>query len=134
MKAVVKWSDNLTFIGTTESGHSLMMDGDSGSVAPSPMELLLLAAGGCSSVDVVTILQKARQSVLDCEVEISAERADTTPKVFTKINLHFKVKGTEVAEKHVARAVSLSMDKYCSVSRMLEQAAEVTSSYSIVEA
>lgn len=135
MKASVKWVDDMTFIGRSESGHNVVFDaGDSDTGAPSPMEMVLMSAGCCSSVDVVSILKKSRQKVLNCEVTVTGERAETVPKVFTKINLHFDVTGTDVAEKQVARAVSLSADKYCSVALMLASSVEVTHSFAVIEA
>ncbi|EKE77120.1 OsmC family protein [Gallaecimonas xiamenensis] len=133
MHAKVKWLDGMRFVGTTESGHALVMDGDNPGTAPSPMEMILLAVGGCSSVDVVSILEKARQDVQSVEVEIQGQRAEDYPKVFTDIELVFVVTGRQVQAKHVERAVNLSMEKYCSVSKMLEQAATVRHSFRIVE-
>lgn len=131
MQAKVKWCGDLTFLGTSGSGHQVVLDGNKGAHAPSPMEMVLLSVGSCSSVDVVSILQKARQSVADCEVEITAERADSVPAVFKKIHLHFIVRGSDVAEAHVERAVRLSADKYCSVSIMLGASVEVTHSFDV---
>ncbi|WP_406664739.1 OsmC family protein [Gallaecimonas sp. GXIMD1310] len=133
MEAKVSWLDGNRFVGTSGSGHTLVMDGDNPGTGASPMELLLLAAGGCSSVDVVSILQKARQDVRSVEVEISAERADEHPRIFTHITLTFVVTGRQVQAKHVERAISLSMDKYCSVSQMLDKAATIAHQYRIVE-
>ena len=138
MKAQVKWVDGMRFIGRSASGHSMTMDtseqyGGSGS-APSPMEMILMAAGGCSSIDVVSMLKKARQDVIDCEVEMSSERADAVPAVFTKIHMHFVVSGRDLSEAQVKRAVELSADKYCSVSIMLGKGGvEVTHSYEVKE-
>jgi len=95
------------------------------------MEMLLIGMGGCTSFDVVTILKKSRQPVVDCVAEISAERADEVPKVFTKIHVHFVVTGNDLNEKQVARAVSLSAEKYCSASLMLQKACEITHGYEI---
>lgn len=131
MQAKVKWCGDLTFLGTSDSGHQVVMDGNKGAHAPSPMEMVLMSVASCSSVDVVSILQKARQAVRDCEVEVTAERADSVPAVFTKIHLHFVVSGEDVAESHVERAVKLSADKYCSVSIMLGASVEITHSYSV---
>ncbi|MCJ8273682.1 MAG: OsmC family protein [Psychrosphaera sp.] len=134
MKATVKWVDNMTFLGRSESGHNVIFDaGDENTAAPSPMEMVLMSAGCCSSVDVVSILKKARQKVSDCEVTVTGERADTVPKVFTKIHLHFDVTGVNVSEKHVERAVNLSADKYCSVALMLAKGLEVTHDFSVIE-
>lgn len=132
MQAKVKWLENNTFIGHSGSGHAVVFDGNKeGSVAASPMEMVLMAAGACSSVDVVSILKKARQQVVDCEVQLSAERAETIPKVFTKLHLHFDVTGIDLSEKQVERAVQLSADKYCSVSLMLAAAVIVSHSFSV---
>jgi putative redox protein len=132
MQAKVSWHNDNTFIGTSGSGHSVVFDGNKdNSSAPSPMEMVLMAAGACSSVDVVSILKKARQQVLDCEVELSGERADSVPKVFTSIHLHFVVSGIDLSDKQVERAVKLSADKYCSVSIMLSGSVKVSHSFSV---
>lgn len=131
MQAKVSWCGDLKFLGTSPSGHSVIMDADNGASAPGPMEMVLLSVASCSSVDVVSILQKARQQITDCEVEIEAERADAVPAVFTKIHLHFVVSGKDVSDAHVERAVKLSADKYCSVSIMLGAAVEISHSYEI---
>ncbi|WP_041523688.1 OsmC family protein [Gilvimarinus agarilyticus] len=138
MQATVKWVDGAQFLGESGSGHSVVMDGpeDHGgrNTGVRPMEMLLLGLGGCSTFDVVSILKKTRQAVGDCRVEITAERADAVPAVFTKIHLHFLVAGTDLKEKQVARAVELSATKYCSASIMLEGAGvEITHDYEIVE-
>ncbi|WKE65234.1 OsmC family protein [Gallaecimonas kandeliae] len=133
MIATVKWLDGMRFVGTSESGHAMVMDGDNPGTGPSPMEMILMAVGGCSSVDVVSILQKARQDVQSCEVEIKGTRADDIPRVFTEIELVFVITGREVQAKHVERAVNLSMEKYCSVSKMLEKATPVRHSFRIVD-
>jgi len=129
MKATIQLQQNVCFKGTAGSGNSVMMDGppDHGgeNKGPRPMEMLLLGMGGCASFDVVHILRKRRLEINDCICEIEAERADSEPKVFTKIHLHFKVSGEGVSEKAVARAVELSADKYCSASIMLGKTALV---------
>jgi len=135
MKAVVKWVENETFIGESESGHSIVMDGNSqDSKAPSPMEMVLMSVGGCSSVDVVSILKKSRQNVQGVKVEISAQRRDEAPRYFTSIHLHFIATGTEIKEKHLERAVALSAEKYCSVALMLQQTVKITHSHEAIEA
>ena len=138
MKARVKWLDNMSFVGESGSGHSVVMDGppEAGGrdLGVRPMEMLLLGVGGCSSFDVVSILKKSRQAISDCEVAITAERADSEPKVFTKIHLHFLVTGTDLSEKRVETAVSLSAEKYCSASIMLAKTADVTHSFEIASA
>ena len=138
MKARVKWLDNMSFVGESGSGHSIVMDGPpelgGRNLGVRPMEMLLLGLGGCSSFDVVLILQKAKQAVTDCEVEITAERAETEPKVFTSIHLHFIVKGRQLAPEKVERAIRLSAEKYCSASIMLGKTAEVTHDFEVREA
>ena len=139
MLAKVKWVDGAMFVGESGSGHSVVMDGpeDHGgrNMGVRPMEMLLLGLGGCSTFDVMSILQKARQQVTDCNVEIEAERADAVPAVFTKIHLKFVVTGTNLKEKQVARAVELSATKYCSASIMLEAGGvEISHSYEMVDA
>ena len=135
MQAQVKWVGDERFLGLTDSYHSVPMDAQKGDKsAPSPMEMVLMGLGGCSSIDVVGILKKTRQNVTDCTVEIQAERADAVPAVYTKIHLHFVVTGTDVKESQVRRAVDLSADKYCSVSIMLGKGGvEVTHSYEVKE-
>ena len=132
MKAQVKWLGEKLFMGTSESGHTMVLDANDGYLAPSPMEGVLISLGGCSSVDVVSILQKTRQNIIGCHVEISGSRADSVPKVFEKIHLHFVITGTDVAAKHVERAVSLSADKYCSVVLMLNAKVDITHDFEIV--
>ena len=105
MQARVKWVEGLTFLGESASGHQILMDGNSGDKAPSPMEMVLMAAGGCSAIDVVSILQKGRQDVVDCEVKLTSERREEAPRLFTHINLHFIVTGRDLKDAAVARAV-----------------------------
>lgn len=137
MKARVKWIEGMAFVGETESGHAVVMDGpaDIGgrNLGPRPMEMLLLGAGACSSVDVVSILKKGRQDVTDCWVELDADRATTEPKVFTKIHMHFVVVGKSLKPESVERAVKLSAEKYCSASIMLGKSAEVTHDFEVRE-
>lgn len=138
MKAEVKWLGGRAFEGTPDSGHSVIMDsspafgGEDRGVRP--MELLLLGMGGCTSIDVMNILEKARQDVSGCVAEISAERADEDPKVFVRIHVHFKVTGRNVEAKRVERAIELSAEKYCSASIMLGKTAEITHDFEIIEA
>ena len=138
MKATVKWTGAASFVGTADSDHSVTIDGppeiggrNSGT---RPMELVLIGMGSCTSVDVVNILHKSRQEVTDCVAEIDAERAETVPKVFTRIHVHFIVSGKNLDHKKVARAVKLSGEKYCSASIMLGKTARITHDYEIVEA
>lgn len=132
MKASVKWIGDELFLGMSESGHTVVLDANAGNIAPSPLENVLISLGGCSSVDVVSILQKARQNVQGCEVLITAERVDTVPKLFSSIHLHFVITGNDVAEKHVERAVNLSADKYCSVALMLNKQVKITHDFEIL--
>lgn len=137
MKARIKWAGEASFIGESESGHAIVMDGppDMGgrNIGPRPMELLLLGTGGCTSFDVVHILKKSRQQVTDCIAEIDAERATTDPKIFTRIHIHFIVSGLNLKADLVERAVKLSAEKYCSASIMLGKSAEITHDFEIVE-
>ncbi|RWR02475.1 hypothetical protein ED28_08825 [[Pantoea] beijingensis] len=133
MQARVKWVEGLTFLGESASGHQVLMDGNSGDKAPSPMEMVLMAAGGCSAIDVVSILQKGRHDVADCEVKLTSERREEAPRLFTHINVHFIVSGAGLNDKAVARAVDLSIEKYCSVSLMLGKGVEITHSYEVIE-
>ena len=135
MKTRVKWLDNMSFVGESGSGHSIVMDGPpefgGRNLGVRPMEMLLLGLGGCASFDIVSMLKKSKQDLIDCEVEISAERADEEPKIFTKIHLHFIISGNDLSEKRVARAIELSAEKYCSASIMLGKTAKVTHDYEI---
>lgn len=133
MQARVKWVEGMTFLGESASGHQLLMDGHAGDKAPSPMELVLMATGGCSSIDVVSILQKGRYEVTDCEVKLTSERREEAPRIFTHINLHFIVTGKNLKEAAVSRAVDLSAEKYCSVALMLGKAVDITHSYEVIE-
>lgn len=137
MKARIKWVDGMTFIGESESGHGIVMDASpevgGRNLGPRPMEMLLLGTGGCSSIDVMMILKKSRQAVSDCYVEMSAERAATDPKVFTKIHMHFVVKGKDIKPEAVEKAVKLSAEKYCSASIMLGATAEMTHDFEVVQ-
>ncbi|MCP5145466.1 MAG: OsmC family protein [Gammaproteobacteria bacterium] len=139
MKAQIKWVDGAMFVAESESGHAVVIDGpaDGGgrNMGPRPMELVLMGTGACSTYDVVSILRKARQDIIDCQVELSAERADAVPAVFTAIHMHFIVRGRQLAENQVARAVKLSAEKYCSASIMLGAAGvKVTHSHAVEEA
>jgi len=126
MQAKVKWLDGAVFVGESGSGHGVVMDGppDHGgrNVGIRPMEMILIGLGGCASFDIMSILQKSRQKVAGCRVELEAERADTIPAVFTKITMKFVITGEDLRESQVARAVALSAEKYCSASIMLEKA------------
>ena len=139
MQCTVRWNgEGMSFIAETESRHLVAMDGapDGGgrNLAPRPMELVLAGTGGCTAYDVVLILKRSRQDVAACELKLSAERAQTDPKVFTKIHMHFIVRGKRLKPSIVENAVRLSRDKYCSASKMLEKTAEITTDFEIVEA
>ena len=132
MQARVKWVEELTSLGESSSGHQILMDGNAGDKAPSPMEMVLMAAGGCSAIDVVSILQKGRHQVTGCEVKLSSQRREEAPRLFTHINLHFVVSGAGLSDKVVERAVALSAEKYCSVALMLEKAVTITHSHEVI--
>ncbi len=136
MDVKVKWVDGMMFLGESESGHTVTMDGPPNlggrNMGIRPMELLLLGMGGCTSFDVMQILQKSKQQVTDCVAEISAERVDTVPKVFSDIHVHFVVTGKELKPAMVERAVKLSAEKYCSASIMLEKAVNITHDFEII--
>lgn len=137
MKATIKWVDGVSFVGESESGHAVVLDGppDAGgrNIGMRPMEMVLIGMGGCTAFDVVSILQKARQPVRDCRVELRAERADGIPKVFTRIHVHFVVSGHGLKPAQVERAVKLSAEKYCSASIMLGKTAEITHDFEITD-
>jgi len=140
MQATVRWNgpDGMSFIAETGSGHLVAMDGapDGGgrNLAPRPMEMVLLGAGGCTAYDVVLILKRGRHHVTGCEVRLQAERAEADPKVFTRIALRFIVRGRGLPREVVERAVRLSHDKYCSATAMLAKTAEITTEVEVVEA
>jgi putative redox protein len=139
MEVKVSWNgpSGMDFRAQTGSGHMVVMDGaqEAGghNLAPRPMEMVLLGTGGCTAFDVVLILQRGREDVRGCDVTLKAERAETEPKVFTKIHFHFTVTGRNLKPAAVERAVRLSHEKYCSASIMLAKTAEITHSFDIVE-
>jgi len=138
MKAHIKWVDGVMFLGESGSGHTIVMDGPSESggrnMGVRPMETVLIGLGGCASYDVVSILKKGRQDIRDVHTVLESERAESEPKVFTKIHIHFVVTGKQLKEAQVKRAVELSAEKYCSASIMLGRAGvEITHDYEIVE-
>lgn len=138
MKARIKWVQDVMFVAESGSGHAVVMDGapDHGgrNMGPRPMEMMLMGMGGCTSFDVMAILKKSRQQVTSCEAELTAERADAVPAVFTKIHVHFIVKGRGLKEVMVKKAVDLSAEKYCSASIMLGQAGvQITHDFRIEE-
>ncbi len=136
MKARVKWVEGAMMVGESGSGHALVMDGppDFGgrNLGVRPMEMLLLGLGGCTQFDVLLILRKGRHEVTGCEVELEAERAESEPKVFTRIHIHYRVTGPNLTDKAVGRAVRLSAEKFCSASIMLGAMAEITHDYEIL--
>ncbi len=131
MKIITQWQQDQQFIATTEQGFQIQMDGNHS--APSPMELILAAVGGCSSIDVVMILEKGRHDIKDCQCEVVAERADAVPSVFTKINAHYRVSGTDLKLSAVERACELSIEKYCSAAIMLNKSVEISYTCEIVD-
>ncbi len=135
MHVSVKWIDGVSFVGESETGHAVVLDGapENGgrNIGMRPMEMLLIGMGGCTSFDVVMILKKARQPIVHCVAEIDATRAEEIPKVFTKIHVHFVVTGNHLNESQVERAVKLSAEKYCSASIMLSKSVEITHSFEI---
>lgn len=137
MKAKIKWTGDVSFEGTTDSGHTLVMDGapDAGgqNKGARPMELVLIGTGGCTAFDVMHILRKSRQEVSGCVAEIEAKRAETDPKVFTNIHIHFIVTGKNLDSKKVQHAIELSATKYCSASIMLGKTAKITHDFDIVD-
>lgn len=137
MKARVKWIDGVAMLGESGSGHGLVMDGppDLGgrNLGVRPMEMLLIGMGGCTQFDVLLILRKARQDVTDCVVELEAERAETDPKVFTRIHAHFIITGRDLDPRRVEKAIQLSAEKYCSASIMLGATATITHDFEVRE-
>lgn len=137
MKAIIEWTGEASFSAVADSGHKIQMDGppDHGgqNKGARPMELLLMGTGGCTAFDVMMILKKGRQDVHDCRAEIEAKRAETEPKVFTSIHIHFIVAGKNIDAKRVERAIELSAEKYCSASIMLAKTATITHDYEIRE-
>lgn len=135
MKMRIKWNDIVSFLGETESGHTVLMDGapevGGRNLGLRPMEMVLMGAGGCTASDVVMILKKSRLDIIDCMVEIEAERATDDPKVFTRIHYHFILTGKNLKPQQVERAINLSAEKYCSASIMLGKTAEITHDFEI---
>ena len=149
MECTVSWTgalgtrSGMGFVAETGSGHTLVMDGapddakpENGglNLAPRPLETVLAGTGGCTAYDVVLILKRGRHAVTGCTVKLTAERADTDPKVFTRINMHFTVSGQGIPATAVERAIAMSHEKYCSASIMLAKTAEMTTSFEVLEA
>ena len=137
MKTQIKWMQDVSFKGKSESGHEVILDGPEElggkSLGMRPMEMMLIGMGGCTSFDVVTILKRSRQQITGCIAEIEAVRADAIPKVFTSIHIHFLIKGIDLQKKAVERAVELSANKYCSASIMLGKSVKITHDFVISE-
>jgi putative redox protein len=137
MKVKIQWAGEASFLGQADSGHPVRMDGPpehgGKNTGPRPMELVLIGTGGCAAFDVIHILRKSRQDVTDCVAEIEAERAETEPKVFTRIHVHFVISGKNLDHSKVARAIELSATKYCSASIMLGKTAKITHDHVIIE-
>lgn len=133
----VKWIADAAFIGTASSGHTILMDGPpeggGNNWGVRPMEMLILGMGACSAYDVVSILKKSRQKIINCEAKISYQRSDNHPKVFTHIHIHFVVSGYDLQEKKIARAIKLSAEQYCSASIMLAAVAQVTHDFELID-
>lgn len=138
MKTRITWLEDMTYVAQPPSGHAVVMDGPpelgGRNLGPRPMEMLLMGMGGCTAVDVVHILRKARQDLRGCELQLEAERADSDPKVFTDIRVHFILTGKNLSTKHVERAIELSAEKYCSASIMLGKTAQISHTFEIREA
>lgn len=138
MKARITWLEDMTYVAQSPSGHALVLDGPpelgGHNLGPRPMEMLLMGMGGCTAVDVVHILRKARQDLRGCELQVEAERADSDPKVFTHIRVHFILTGKNLSPKQVERAIELSAEKYCSASIMLGKTAQIAHTFEIREA
>ncbi|MFB3099981.1 MAG: OsmC family protein [Gammaproteobacteria bacterium] len=136
METQLKWAGNAAFIGRASSGHTVVMDGPAEgggrNLGPRPMEMLILGMGACTTYDVVSILKKSRQEITDCEIKVTSRRADSDPKIFTDIHIHFIVSGTRLKEKQVERAIKLSAEKYCSASIMLGATANITHDFEII--
>ena len=137
MKARIKWVEDRTFVGESGSGHKIVLGTAHGpeglSPGPSAMELVLIGMGGCSAYDVVHILEKGREAIEDVSVALDADRAEQDPKVFTRVHMHFVVKGRRLAPDKVERAIALSVEKYCSASAMIGKTATITHDFEVVD-
>ncbi len=137
MKASIKWTEGLQFIGESETGHKIMMDSDIESGGANkgmrPTELLLIALGGCSGMDIISLLQKKRQQIKGLEINVKGDKAENYPKKFTNIEIEYVVSGVNISEDAVKRSVELSMEKYCSVKASLEGVSKITSTYRIIQ-
>jgi putative redox protein len=138
MRARIKWVEQRTFVGEAGTGQKIAFGTAYGGAGvkpgPSPMDLVLIGTGGCSAWDVVHILERGREAIEDCVVEVDADRAETDPKVFTRVHMHFVLKGRGLSRQKVERAIALSVEKYCSASAMIAKTAEMTHDFEIVDA
>jgi putative redox protein len=137
MNISVNWVDGMLMVGKSHSGHSITMDGPpeigGENLGVRPMEMLLLGVAGCTMIDVVSTLKKMRQDLTQCETKVNAERANDHPKVFTDIHIQFILKGKDLDQNKVEKAITLSAEKYCSASIMLGKTASITHDFEIVE-
>ena len=137
MNISVKWIDGMLMVGKSESGHAIVMDGPpeigGENLGVRPMEMLLLGMAGCTMIDVVSTLKKMREDVVDCQTQVSADRAEEYPKVFTNIHVHFILRGKQLDPSKVDKAIKLSAEKYCSASIMIGKTATITHDYEIIE-
>ena len=137
MNISVKWIEGMLMVGKSDSGHAIVMDGppeiDGENLGVRPMEMLLLGMAGCTMIDVVSTLKKMREDVVDCQTQVSADRAEEYPKVFTNIHVHFILRGNQLNPSNVDKAIKLSAEKYCSASIMIGKTAIITHDYEIIE-
>jgi len=137
MNISVKWIDGMLMVGKSDSGHAIVMDGPpeigGENLGVRPMEMLLLGMAGCTMIDVVSTLKKMREDIVDCQTQVSADRAEEYPKVFTNIHVHFVLKGNQLNPSNVDKAIKLSAEKYCSASIMIGKTATITHDYEIIE-
>ncbi len=137
MNISVKWIDGMLMVGKSDSGHAIVMDGPpeigGENLGVRPMEMLLLGMAGCTMIDVVSTLKKMREDVVDCQTQVSADRAEEYPKVFTNIHVHFILRGNQLNPSNVDKAIKLSAEKYCSASIMIGKTAIITHDYEIID-
>ena len=137
MNISVKWIDGMLMVGKSDSGHAIVMDGPpeigGENLGVRPMEMLLLGMAGCTMIDVVSTLKKMREDIVDCQTQVSADRAEEYPKVFTNIHVHFVLKGNQLNPSNVDKSIKLSAEKYCSASIMIGKTAIITHDYEIIE-
>jgi len=137
MNISVKWIDGMLMVGKSDSGHAIVMDGPpeigGENLGVRPMEMLLIGMAGCTMIDVVSTLKKMREDIIDCQTQVSADRAEEYPKVFTNIHVHFVLRGNQLNLSNVDKAIKLSAEKYCSASIMIGKTANITHDYEIIE-